>query len=107
MRWINGELINVTEAIQQNNIIRQRLDEFIYRCTSCKKLFSCVEGWKKHKEWMVLCGKISCVCDVFSYGKYSYSISESSKNYQRSIETKELKKLEDGITLTAAKPELI
>lgn len=74
---------------------------------SCKKVFSCKEGWTKHKDWMVLCGKMSCVCDVFSYGKYFHSLGGSSDNFKRAIGEKELKKLENGISLTMTRPELI
>jgi hypothetical protein len=56
---------------------------------------------------MSTCGKTTCICDVFSYGKYSHSIGDSSENYQRIIEQNELKKLEDGIELTMKNPELI
>ena len=70
-------------------------------------MFSCKEGWQRHKDWMVVCGKASCICDVFSYGKYSHSINNANKNYQRTIDAKQLKKLEANIELTMKNPELI
>ena len=58
---------------------------------------------------MINCGRTTCICDVFSYGKYVHSIngSGSSKPYQRRIETKELSKLEALIETTMKKPELV
>ncbi len=107
MHWINGELLDVTQALQYNNLIRMRLEEFRYRCLGCKKMFSCKEGWQRHKAWMVVCGKSSCTCDVFSYGKYTHSINTANKNYKRAIQAKQLKKLEANIELTMNNPDLI
>ncbi len=61
----------------------------------------------KHKNWMVVCGKISCTCDVFSYGKYSHTINTANTNYQRAIAANQLKKLEAYIERTMKNPELI
>ena len=82
---VNGELVDITQAIQETNLIRMRIEEFRYRCVGCKTLFSCIEGWARHKEWMVVCGKTSCMCDVFSFGKYAHSIGTSNKRFQRTI----------------------
>jgi hypothetical protein len=86
-----------------------KIEEFRYRCKTCKKLFSCEIGWIKHEDWMSECGRTNCICDVFSYGKYKHSMngSGSSKHYQRAIDVKELKKLEALIETTMKKPELI
>ena len=70
------------------------MEEFRYRCQTCKKVFSCEAGWKEHEDWMLKCGRI-CDCDVFSYGKYKYSLyGQKSNKYQRTIQEKERKKLE-------------
>jgi hypothetical protein len=84
-----------------------KLGEFYYRCVSCKKLFSCKEGWTRHKDWMMVCGKTSCICDVFSHGKYSCSLGTENKKYNRTIPDKDLKKLEDIIARVMKRPELI
>ena len=107
MQWVGGELIDVTQAAQENNLMRMKMEEFRYRCVICKKLFSCEAGWRSHTEWMSVCGR-TCTCDVFSYSKYSYSLQGTTgKSYQRTIDTKELKKLEALIETTMKKPELI
>jgi transcriptional regulator NrdR family protein len=97
----------VTQALQENNLTLMRLEEFRYRCVSCKKMFSCIEGWTQHKEWMVVCGKTSCICDVFSRGKYSYSLGAANEKYQRAIQTEDLRKLEEIIARVIKRPELI
>ena len=83
------------------------MEEFRYRCATCKKLFSCEFGWRKHTEWMIVCGR-KCTCDVFSFAKYSHSLNgTSAKKVQRKIESKVLKKLEALVGTTMEKPELI
>lgn len=69
--------IDVSQAIQQNNLIKMEFEEFRYRCKTCKKLFSYEAGWRKHTEWMLACGR-KCNCDVFSFAKYSHSLSGTS-----------------------------
>jgi hypothetical protein len=57
-------------------------------------LLSCEFGWRKHVDWKITCGR-TCICDVFSFGKYSHSLKgTSAKKVDRVIEDKELKKLE-------------
>ncbi len=107
MHWINGTLLDVTQALQHNNLIKMRLEEFRYRCVGCKKIFSCKEGWERHKHWMVVCGKMSCICDVFSHGKYSYSINTANTKHHRTIQDEHLKMLEEIIARVITKPELI
>jgi hypothetical protein len=46
MSWINGELVDTTQAIQENNLTQIRLDTFTYKCFTCDMNFSCEEGWK-------------------------------------------------------------
>lgn len=86
MRWIGGELVTVTRQIVENAIAAEKMKEFRYRCATCKKLFSCEVGWRKHTEWMLACGR-KCTCDVFSFTKYSYSLNgTSATKVQRKIE---------------------
>jgi hypothetical protein len=81
-----------------------RMEEFRYRCERCKKLFTCETGWREHAEWMGSCGK-KCICDVFSFSKYSHSLSgTSATKFQRTIEEKELEKLEKLIETTMKNP---
>jgi len=94
MRKNKDGWIDVTQALQQNNLINMNMEEFRYRCITCKKLFSCEFGWRRHTERMTMCGR-KCTCDVFSFGKYLHSLNGTSvKKVQRKIESKELKKLE-------------
>lgn len=107
MRKNKDGWIDVTQALQQNNLIKMDMEEFRYRCMTCRKLFSCEFGWRKHTEWMIVCGR-KCTCDVFSFAKYSHSLNgTSAKKVQRKIESKELKKLEELIETTMKNPELI
>jgi sulfatase maturation enzyme AslB (radical SAM superfamily) len=46
------EWIDVTQVQQENNLAQMKMKEFRYRCATCKKLFSCEVGWRKHTEWM-------------------------------------------------------
>lgn len=56
---------------------------------------------------MLSCGK-TCICDVFSFAKYSYSLQGTSTiPFQRKMNSNELKKLEDLIAPTMEKSELI
>lgn len=83
------------------------MDEFRYRCDSCKMLFSCKAGWNEHADHRIVCGR-TCICDVFSYAKYLYSLrGTSAEKFERKIEPKELKKLEALIGATMTKPESI
>ena len=109
MKWVGSELVDVTQAVQENNLAKMKMDEFRYRCAICKKLFSCEAGWKEHKEWMQTCGRTTCVCDIFSYGKYVHSVSAwgTNKPYQRTMEKNELRKIEAMIDTTMKKPESI
>ena len=69
----NSGFNDVTQVQQQNELEAIISKEFRYRCANCKKLFSCEAGWAKHAEWMAACGR-KCTCDVFSHGKYAYSV---------------------------------
>jgi hypothetical protein len=60
----DGGWIDVTQFQQKNNIALMKMEEFRYRCDSCKKLFTCEIGWREHAERMDSCGK-KCICDVF------------------------------------------
>jgi hypothetical protein len=84
-----------------------KMEEFRYRCKTCKKIFSCEIGWREHQNWMFVCGRTTCICDLFSYGKYKHSMNGLSQPYQRTIDPKELKKLEALIETTMKKPGLI
>ena len=84
-----------------------KMEEFRYRCVTCKKLFSCEIGWREHTKWMLNCGR-TCTCDVFSFAKYSYSLNgTSAARVRRKIELKKLKKLEELIKTTMENPELV
>ena len=56
---------------------------------------------------MISCGR-TCICDVFSFGKYFHSLKgTSAAKINRNIEQKELNRLETLIATTMEKPELI
>jgi len=87
---------------------KKKMEEFRYRCKTCKQLFSCEVGWREHKDWMITCGRLNCICDVFSYAKYKHSINSiENKPYGRTFKTNELIKLEEVVELTMKQPELI
>lgn len=57
MQWSGPELIDVTSVKQAKNLINMNMEEFRYRCATCKKLFSCDAGWKSHAKWMNMCDR--------------------------------------------------
>jgi hypothetical protein len=101
---MEAEFVDVTHVTQEKNLQEQQLKEFRYRCLTCKRLFSSSAGWKTHSEFMIMCGR-KCVCDVFSYSTYSYSLSgTSAERFQRTVDEKKLKKFEALIKATMANP---
>jgi hypothetical protein len=104
---VGAEFVDVTRVTQEKNLQEQQLKEFRYRCFTCKCLFSCVAGWKIHTEFMLLCGR-KCICDVFSYSKYSHSLmGTSEEKVQRTICEKDLRKFEALVEATMKNPEII
>jgi hypothetical protein len=50
MQWnIEGELVDVTASVQQNNFENIKQATYRYRCFTCAKLFSSEVGWREHQ----------------------------------------------------------
>ena len=98
MTWIGDELFDVTGAIQENNLMRMKMEEFRYRCLTCSRLFSCKAGWKEHSLLTY------CKCDVFEDGKYKYTLTaHSGAKSKREFKDRELEEIEAEIAMTYMK----
>lgn len=57
---VDGELVDITTATQQNNLSKMKMDTFRYRCLPCKRLFACETGWKEHGHYSYTSSKKNC-----------------------------------------------